>query len=272
MEVKRSTYYRHAAKNTFYAKPCKRENPFNKKLLGEIRAILKEHPFWGYRRIWAYLRYVKGYEINRKRVYRLMREKDLLQPRKTTLRANRTPKKKLKATRPRNILGIDGTKFWVEDLGWVNLVVVVDWYTKEILGYEVSLRNKSSQWISALQEALFNGYPDGARGKQIKLVSDHGSQPTSRSFMKFCSEHGIKQIFASYNNPKGNAETERMIRTIKEEVIWVNEFRSLEEAKEKIGQFVEFYNEKYPHSAIGYKSPSVYFREWMELEGGKKIA
>ncbi|SNR60805.1 DDE-type integrase/transposase/recombinase [Desulfurobacterium atlanticum] len=125
-------------------------------------------------------------------------------------RGNRlkTPKKKPKVIKPRKILGIDGTKFGIDRPGWATLIIVIDWYTKEILGYEISLRNKSSQWITALQEALFNGYPEGAMGKGIKLVSDYGSQPTSKSFMKFCSELGIKQIFASYNNLKGNAETE----------------------------------------------------------------
>ncbi|SNR65474.1 Integrase core domain-containing protein [Desulfurobacterium atlanticum] len=90
--------------------------------------------------------------------------------------------------------------------------------------------------------------------------------------MKFCSEPGIKQILASYNNPKGNAETEKMIRTIKEEVICVNEFDSLDEAREKIKGFIEFYNREYPHLAIGYKSPSLCFKKWMEKEGGEKVA
>jgi hypothetical protein len=61
---------------------------------------------------------------------------------------------------------------------------------------------------------------------------------------------GIEQIFTSYDNPKGNADTERMIRTIKEEVIWVNEFETLEESKEKIGKWVEIdYNKNYVHSS-----------------------
>ena len=61
-----------------------------------------------------------------------------------------------------------------------------------------------------------------------------------------------------------------MIRTIKEEVTWVYEFESLEEAKARIKEFIEFYNGEYPHSTIGYKSPSLCFKEWME--GGKKVA
>ena len=272
LEIKKSTYYRHLNKRGADTSHQTNREEKDQELLKEIKTLLKEHPLWGYRRVWAYLRYIKGYQINKKRIYRLMKQQDLLQKKKLTLKAKRTPSKKPKATKPREILGIDGTKFWINGFGWINLIIVIDWYTKEILGHEISLRNKSIQWITALQEALFNGYPEGAKDKGIKLVSDHGSQPTSRSFMKFCSELGIKQIFASYNNPKGNAETERMIRTIKEEVIWVHEFESLEEAKEKIKEFIEFYNREYPHSAIGYKSPSMCFREWMEEEGGKKVA
>ncbi|MFN3466763.1 MAG: integrase core domain-containing protein [Candidatus Brocadiales bacterium] len=66
----------------------------------------------------------------------------------------------------------------------------------------------------------------------------------------------IGQIFASYDNPKGNADTERVIRTIKEEVIWPNEFRGLEESKELIARWIEQdYNKLYVHSTLGYRSP-----------------
>ena len=272
--IKKSTFYRYVKKHqaTIDISNKREEGEFNQKLLKEIKMLLKDHPFWGYRRVWAYLRYVLNYKVNLKRIYRLMKEEDLLQKKKLTLKAKRTPKKKPKATRPREILGIDGTKFWINGVGWCNLVIVIDWYTKEILGYEVSMRNKSSQWITALQEALFNGYPEGSKDRGIKLVSDHGSQPTSKSFMGFCSELGITQIFASYNNPKGNADTERMMRTIKEEVIWVNEFESFDEAKEKIKEFIEFYNNRYPHSSIGYKTPVKCFMEWEEKEEAKKVA
>lgn len=63
-----------------------------------------------------------------------------------------------------------------------------------------------------------------------------------------------------------------MMKTIKEEVIWVHEFDSLEEAKEKIEKFIEFYNREYSHSAIDYKSPSLCFRKYIEREGSKEVA
>jgi putative transposase len=62
-----------------------------------------------------------------------------------------------------------------------------------------------------------------------------------------------------------------MIRTVKEDVIWIHEFESLEEAKGRIKEFIEFYNKEYPHSAISYKSPSLCFREWIKRKRGQKV-
>jgi len=98
------------------------------------------------------------------------------------------------------------------------------------------------------------------------LISDNGSQPTSTSFMRDMATLGIEQIFTSYDNPRGNADTERVIRTTKEEVIWLNEFSSFEEAKERISRWIEVdYNRLYVHSKLGYVSPlefeEVYYKK-----------
>ena len=83
---------------------------------------------------------------------------------------------------------------------------------------EISLRCRTEEWLRALDRALNKGYVEGVRGKGVILVSDNGSQPTSRKFLKERKVLGIKQVFTSYNNPKGNANTERCFRTYKEEV------------------------------------------------------
>ncbi len=75
---------------------------------------------------------------------------------------------------------------------------------------------------------------------------------------------GIEQIFTSYDNPKGNAETERMMRTIKEEVVWLHEFTSLREAREVIGRWIEKYNREYVHSALGYLSPLAFEQKFYQ--------
>ncbi len=118
------------------------------------------------------------------------------------------------------------------------------------------MRSGSSEWKKALDMAIDREFPMGVRGKGLRLISDNGSQPTSTSFMNDMATLGIEQIFTSYDNPKGNAETERMMRTIKEEVIWLNEFSSYDEAKRTIESWIEEdYNRLYVHSVLGYKSP-----------------
>ena len=108
-------------------------------------------------------------------------------------KACRTIQKKIKPNRHREILGIDMTKILTRDAGWVYyVVVVIDWYTREILGSEISLRCRTEEWLKALNKALNNGYPKGVRGKEVKLVSDNGSQPTSRKFLEECSVLGMK--------------------------------------------------------------------------------
>ena len=68
--------------------------------------------------------------------------------------ATRTPRSKPKATRTKQYWGIDMTKFLVESVGWVYLVIVLDWYTKKIVGYDISLRSRRQEWEAALDRAL----------------------------------------------------------------------------------------------------------------------
>lgn len=106
--------------------------------------------------------------------------------------------------------------------------------------------------------AIQGEFPEGVRGSGLYLISDNGSQPTSTSFMRDMANLGIKQISTSYDNLKGNADTERVMRTIKEEVIWINKLGSFEEAMGKIAQWIDLdYNKLYVHSQLGYMSPSV---------------
>jgi len=95
-------------------------------------------------------------------------------------------------------------------------------------------------------------------------MSDNASQPTSRSFMETCAGLGIKQAFTAYNNPKGNADTEPMMRTLKEELCWLREWPSADELKTALDTFVEDFNSGYLHSALGYKTPNAFEQEHLE--------
>jgi putative transposase len=241
----------------------------DKALLDDIKRIKNKHPYWGYRRIWAWLYYREDKKVNRKRVYRIMKENKLLVT-KVIHKAKRKQKRnKPRADKPLQYWGIDMTKFMVQDVGWVYLHIVLDWYTKKIVGYNMALRSRTTEWKESLQMAVNKEFPDGVRGKGLKLISDNGSQPTSLSFMKETKLLDIQQIFTSYNNPKGDADTERMMRTIKEEVIWLEEFDTFEEAKEKITKWIETdYNKQYVHSSLGYCSPEEFEKKYYEKEIG----
>ena len=103
----------------------------NISLLQRIREIKVEHPFWGYRRVWAYLRYVDGLIVNKKRVYRLMREHNLTVKPNTRLIAKRVSERpKPRPDRPKQWWGIDMTKVMTES-GWVYVVIVLVVYEED---------------------------------------------------------------------------------------------------------------------------------------------
>jgi putative transposase len=237
--------------------------PRDNDLLPRIRALKAEHPFWGYRRIWAYLRDVEQRVVNKKRILRLMREHHLLVTPNLRLRAKRTPTgSKPRPTQPNEWWGIDMTKVLVEGLGWVYIVIVLDWYTKKIVGYYAGTPCTARHWLTALDMAVQGQFPDGARGQDVSLMSDNGCQPTSRAFMEACRILRIHQAFTSYNNPKGNADTERVMRTVKEECLWLQEWTCPFVLVSALDSWITYYNEHYLHSTLGYKPPSQFEREY----------
>ena len=229
----------------------------NSPVVDSIKQLKVDHPFWGYRRIWAHLKYVDRMEVNKKRVLRLMQKHELLAKPHTTLKASRTPQRsKPRPDRPNQWWGIDMTKVTVQGFGWVYIVVVLDWYTKKVTGYYAGLQCKAKHWLEGLDMAVNRQFPGGARDQGLCLMSDNGCQPTSVSFMKACSDLGIKQIFTSYNNPKGTADTERFFRTMKEELLWLREWTSPFELLNEIGEWIQEYNTHYLHSSLKYKTPT----------------
>lgn len=103
--------------------------------------------------------------------------------------------------------------------------------------------------------ALQQQFPGGVQEHGLCLMSDNGCQPTGKTFTNACTALGITQDFTSYTNPKGNGDTERMMRTLKEELIWLRECGSHQELHDAIAKWVDHYNEQYHHLSLGYKTP-----------------
>lgn len=236
----------------------------NAAVLARVQILKAAHPFWGYRRCWAHLKFVEHLPVNKKRILRVLREAGLGVTPNLRLRATRTPTtSKPKPTAPNQWWGIDMTKVLVESFGWVYLVVVLDWYTKKFVGYHIGLQATTAHWLAALDMAVNRQFPAGIEGQTLHLMSDNGCQPTSVRFLATCGTLGIQQAFTSYNNPKGNADTERAIRTFKEECVWVRDWTSPFELADDVARWFESFNISYLHSSLGYRTPEAFEQQWI---------
>jgi transposase InsO family protein len=236
-------------------------------ILTRIEEIKLDHPLWGYRRVWSYMRYRDGIVVGKNRVHRLMAENNLLVTKNFKLKAKRCSNRpKPSAKVPNHYWGTDMTKVKIQGWGWVYVHIVLDWYTKEIIGHHVSITSKSSDWLEALHMAVNHRFPDGILSKKgkPKLVSDNGCQPTSQSFMKACSQLKIKQIFTTWNNPKGNADTERVFRTMKEDLVWINEWDSPFHFQSDFEHWILNYNSDFPHQSLGFKTPRQFNQDFID--------
>lgn len=241
----------------------------DKPFLAQIIALKSDHPLWGYRRIWAYLRYRQDIVVGKNRIYRIMHENKLLITKKSKLLARRKPyRSKPKATHPNQIWGTDMTKVKIGVFGWVYLHIVLDWYTKEIIGYAFSFQSKTDDWLNALNMAVNSRFPNGIESiiAMPKLVTDNGCQPTSERFMKACSQMKISQIFTTWNNPKGNADTERVMRTLKEDLVWPFDWLSPFDFESAFSDWVSSYNSDFPHQSLNYKTPHQSMAEFQHKE------
>ena len=136
----------------------------NEPILKRIKTLKTEHPFLGYRRIWAHLNFIDKIDVNKKRVLRLMRNYQLIVNTETRLKAKRaSDRPRPRAKKPNEIYGIDMTKIKLETEGWAYLVLVIDWHTKKIVGHTVDNRSKSSHWLTALNQAACLQCPEGTR-------------------------------------------------------------------------------------------------------------
>lgn len=135
--------------------------------------------------------------------------------------------------------------------------IVKDWYSKEIIGWQFSRMSRAEDWLEALNNAVNQCFPRGAREcvSLPSLITYNGCQSTSERFMKACSVLGVEQIFTSFNNPKGNADTERVMRTIKEDLVWIYSWSSSFEFDQAFKKWVAAHNSDFPHMALGYKTP-----------------
>ncbi len=248
-----------------------REVPADAEEAGLREALLRlaeQWPTYGYRRITAMLGR-EGWAVNSKRVRRLMRELDL---------AAKPPKRKVRTTNsehgfaryPNLVQGLVVSRpeqVWVVDFTdvrlrgeFVYLAVIMDLYTRGIRGWQLGRSMDAELVLGALRRALQLGTPEIHH-------SDQGVQYAANSYMELLEAKGVRISMADIGAAWQNGYAERVIRTIKEEEVELNEYADYPDADQQIGKFLdEVYQHTRIHSSLGYRTPAEFEQLWHEQQ------
>jgi len=238
-----------------------------------VQGLSGQWPTYGYRRITAELRRA-GRRVNHKRVAQIMAELGL------QAKVNR---KRIQTTDSRH----DGPRFpnlmlgrqvqrpdevWVADItyvvlgrGCVYLAVVMDVCTRAIRGWHLSRGLDQGLTLTALQRALEHAQPEIHH-------SDQGVQYAARDYVQCLQERGVQVSMSRRGAAWQNGYAERLIRTIKEEEVYLSEYRDYADAQRQIGRFLDdVYLHKRIHSALGYLTPAEFALQWQECEMAAEV-
>lgn len=204
----------------------------------------------------------EGFCINKKRIYRLMKKESLYS--RTRKKFKVTTKHGKSARFSENLL--DGkfqatraNEIWTSDItyirtkeGWLYLAVVLDIYSRQIIGWAIQQRVTSDIVLKALMMAITNRKPE----EGIIFHSDRGSQYTSELVRSRLNLYGFRQSMSGRGNCYDNAITETFFSLLKKELVYLTVFESREQASREIFEYIEiFYNRQRMHSSLGYLSP-----------------
>ena len=269
--VARSSYY---ARQSRPPGPTAKRGPRTKwndaELLEHIQTALRESSFVGegHRKVWAKLR-AKSIRTSKPRVLRLMREANLLAPsRPRRVLGPRNHDGTIVTKRPDEMWGTDATSVFTLDEGQATVFIAVDHCTAEGVGIHAAKIGDRFEALEPIRQGVkrcFGAYqPLIASG--LKLRHDHGSQYMSDAFQTEIDFLGIESSPAFVRSPEGNGCAERFIRTLKEQLLWVRTFRTVEELRLALLDWLEVYNEQWLIERHGYRSPSMVRRDLIAIQ------
>jgi putative transposase len=252
--VSRASYYRLLA-----AKEPEREQVETRAAIQEV--ALAHRRRYGYRRVTAELRH-RGLAVNHKRVARLMREDNLLAigRRKYVLTTDsrHTLKVYLNLAARMQLTGIN--QLWIADITYIRLeaefvylAVVIDRYSRRVVGWSLDRSLAVRLAVTALQRAIDSRQPRPG----LVHHSDRGVQYASREYVEMLKTHDITPSMSRAANPYDNAACESFMKTLKYEEIHCRQYHTMEELSANIEAFIDqYYNRERLHSALGYRSPA----------------
>ena len=233
-----------------------------------LQRIALEFSRYGYRRMTVELKN-RGYQVNHKKVLRLMRADNLLCVRKQfkplTTDSNHPHRIYPNLFHERTFTQPD--QGWASDITYIQLLdsfvylaVILDVYTRKCIGWNLGPSLDTTLALAALKQALHHRWHPSIKG--LIHHSDQGVQYASHVYVNLLKTHGIEISMSRKGNPYDNAFVESFIKTLKYEEVYLKEYRSFTDAVENIGEFIEIvYNKKRLHSSLGYRSPEVFETE-----------
>lgn len=228
-------------------------------LLALIRHDLANSSFTGegHRKVWGRLRFRDGHCVTRKRVLRLMRENHLLSPHRGRPKGAKTHDGKIITLAPNLMWGTDGTRVFTLDEGWVWIFTAVEHWNAECVGWHVCKTGDRYAALQPLSMALSRLYGSVEKGiaRGLSLRMDHGTQYLSDHFQKQIKFWGMTPSFAFVAEPQTNGVAERFNRTLKEQAIYGQVFRNVDDVRDAVRTFVELYNSEWRVEKNQFKSP-----------------
>jgi len=260
LSIKRQCALLNLPRSTAYYEPVELSEADNG-LMRRIDELHLQYPFAGSRMMRDFLKQ-DGYNVGRRHVRTLMRKMgiDVLYRKPNTSRRNRRSLiypyllRDLSVVRPNQVWAADITYIPMRR-GFVYLFVVQDWYSRRVLAWRLSNTLTTDFCIEALEEAIVHyGCPD-------IFNTDQGCQFTSDEFTGFLKANGIQISMDGKGCWRDNVFVERLWRTIKYEHVYLHAYGSMNEAKERLKVYLEFYNSKRPHQSLDSRTPdAVYFK------------
>jgi putative transposase len=135
------------------------------------------------------------------------------------------------------------------------LVVVLDIFTRRIVGWSLSRRCRAREWLDALDQAVQAEFPGGVRDAGLTIRMDNGCQPTSKAYLDELNTLCISGEWIGFNCPEQNAHVESVIGTLKQDWLWLEEYDNYQDAVDLCKRAVSEYNHDHPHSSLCMLSP-----------------